>query len=88
MTCYEIKTENTTYYASVIPGRYARDPLLALAFNDRPTAMVYGGRFSVIENARWQKGGYITGESSGRRVRSSIVRSVRRISKKRFMQVA
>jgi len=88
MTCYEIQTENTTYYARVLPGRYAGDPLLAAAFNDRPTVTVYGGRFGVIENAEWQKGGVILGESSGRQVRTSLVRSVRRISKKRFMQVS
>ena len=88
MTCYEIITENTTYYARVLPGRYAHDPLLAAAFNDRPTVTVYGGRFSVIENASWQKGGVISGESSGRPVRTSVVRSVRRISKKRFMELA
>lgn len=88
MKCYEIKTQNTIYYACVLPGRYDRDPLLAAAFNDRPTTTVYGGRFGVIENADWQKGGVISGESSGRRVRTSLVMSVRRISKKRFLQVA
>ena len=88
MTCYEIQTENTTYYARVLPGRYEGDPLLAAAFNDRPTTTVYGGRFSVIENATWQKGSCILGESSGRQVRTSVVRSVRRISKKRFLEVA
>jgi hypothetical protein len=88
MKCYEIKTQNTTYYACVLPGRYHGDPLLALAFNDQPTITVYGGRFGVIEDAEWQKGGVISGESSGRRVRTSLVMSVRRISKKRFAEVA
>jgi hypothetical protein len=89
MKCYEINTANTTYYARVLPGRFAHDPLLAAAFpEERGTVTVYGGRFGVIENAIWQKGGVIYGESSGRRVRTSLVMSVRRISKKRFLEVA
>jgi hypothetical protein len=89
MKCYEINTENTTYYAAVCPGRFAHDPLLAAYFNDRSTVTVYGGRFSVINADRLPtRGGFIIGESSGRMVRTSTVVSVRRISKKRFQEVS
>jgi hypothetical protein len=88
MKCYEIQTENTTYLASIVPGRWAHDPLLAAAHNDRPDVTVYGGRFSIIQNADWRVGGVISGESGGRRVQSSRVVSVKRISKKRFMEAS
>jgi len=90
MTCYEINTANTTYYARVLPGRYAHDPLLAAAFpEERATITVYGGRFGVIEAGRIPtKGDCIYGESSGRQVRTSPVTGVRRISKRRFLEVA
>lgn len=90
MKCYEINTANTTYYARVLPGRFAHDPLLAAAHpQDRATVTVYGGRFGVIEATELPaRGGVIAGESGGRRVRTSPVLSVRRISKARFLQVA
>lgn len=90
MKCYEIKTANTTYYARVLPGRYAHDPLLSACYPwDRATVTVYGGRFGVIEATTLPtRGGFITGESSGRQVRTSSVVSVRRISKQRFMESA
>ena len=90
MKCYEIKTQNTTYYARVLPGRFAHDPLLAAAHPlERATVTVYGGRFGVIEAMELPtRGCVIQGESSGRRVRTSPVLSVRRISKERFLQVA
>jgi len=90
MTCYEINTANTTYYARVLPGRYAHDPLLAAAHpEERASITVYGGRFGVIEAGRIPtKGDCIYGESSGRQVRTSPVLSVRRISKRRFLEVA
>lgn len=88
MKCYEIKTTNTTYYARVLPGRYANDALLAAAHpEDRATVTVYGGRFGVIEAHELPAcGGVISGESGGRRVRTSSVVSVRRISKQRFLE--
>lgn len=90
MTCYEINTANTTYYARVLPGRFARDPLLAAANPpERGLVTVYGGRFGVIEASVLPATGCcIYGESSGRRVCTSPVLSVRRISKSRFLQVA
>ena len=90
MTCYEIKTANTTYYARVLPGRYAHDWMLAAAHpHERATVTVYGGRFGVIEtSAIPTKGCCIYGESSGSQVRTSPVVSVRRISKRRFAEVA
>jgi hypothetical protein len=90
MKCYEINTVNTTYYARVLPGRFAHDPMLAAAYpQDRATVTVYGGRFGVIEAVRLPaKGDCIYGESSGGKVRTSPVLSVRRISKKRFAEVA
>jgi hypothetical protein len=89
MTCYEINTANTTYYARVLPGRF-KDPLIAAACPwDRGSVTVYGGRFGVIEASVLPAAGCcIYGESSGRRVHTSPVLSVRRISKKRFMEVA
>lgn len=90
MTCYEINTANTTYYARVLPGRYAHDWLLAAAHpEDRATVTVYGGRFGVIEAMELPtRGCVIQGESGGRRVRTSPVLSVRRISTRRFAEVA
>lgn len=90
MTCYEINTANTTYYARVLQGRYAHDWMLAAAFpHERATCTVYGGRFGVIETSQLPtKGCCIYGESSGRQVRTSPVLSVRRISKRRFLEVA
>ena len=90
MKCYEIKTANTTYYARLLPGRYDHDPLMAAAFPaERAAITVYGGRFGVIEAGRLPaKGDCIYGESSGRHVRTSPVLSVRRISKRQFLEVA
>ena len=90
MTCYQINTANTTYYARVLPGRYAHDPLLAAAHpEDRATVTVYGGRFGVIEATSLPtRGCVIQGQSGGRLVRTSPVLGVRRISKRRFLQVA
>ena len=90
MTCYEINTANTTYYARVLPGRFAHDQLLAAACpQDRAAVTVYGGRFGVIEATSLPTcGNVITGESGGRQVRTSPVVGMRRISKRRFLQVA
>lgn len=87
MTFYEITTANTTYHARVIPGRYAHDPLLAAAHGDRQAVTVYGGRFGVIDAAGIPaKGCPIAGESGGRRVATSPVRSIRRIGRLAFLE--
>jgi hypothetical protein len=87
MTFYEITTANTTYHVRVIPGRFAHDPMMAAAYGDRPAVTVYGGRFTVIEAAGIPaKGCPIMGESSGRRVATSPVRSIRRIRRSAFLE--
>lgn len=87
MTFYEITTANTTYHVRVIPGRYAHDWMLAAAHGDGPTVTVYGGRFGVLNAARIPaKGCPIAGESGGRRVATSPVRSIRRIGRQAFLK--
>lgn len=90
MTCYEINTANTTYYARVLPGSFNHDWRMAAAHQpDRASVTVYGGRFGVIEATSLPaRGCVIQGESGGRRVCTSPVLRVRRISKRRFMEVA
>jgi hypothetical protein len=86
MRYYEVRTANTTYHARVIPGRYAHDWMLAAAHGDGPTVLVYGGRFGVIEPSEFPKKGCpILGKSSGRRVATSPVQSIRRIGRRAFL---
>ena len=87
MKCYEIKTANTTYLAKVLPGKWAHNPLMAMAEPwERDTVIVYGGRFGVIHAWEMPKRNHqIFGESGVDRVQTSPVVSVKRISRKRFL---
>ena len=79
MKCYEIKTANTTYYARVFAGT---------KIGERDTVTLYGGRFGLIDTDMMPVRGIgIYGDSCGRRVRTSPVASVKRISRKRFFEV-